>query len=317
MKYKVFVDGQEGTTGLKIHDYLSKREDLDILKIDPAKRKDINARKELLNAADLVFLCLPDGASREAVSLVDNDRTRIIDASTAFRTHGDWVYGLPEMNREQRGWIRNANRVAVPGCHATGFILSLHPLIKEGIVPADYPVTATSLTGYSGGGKKLIERYERADSTQTEPESPKHYALGLTHKHLPEMQQKTGLKHPPIFTPMVSNYFQGMVTSIPLFPRLLHKKVGAYEIRELLASYYQKEAFIKVMPFASEECLEEGFLNVQTCNDTNRVELFVFGHEDQLLVSARFDNLGKGASGAAIQCMNIMLGAEEDTGLRP
>lgn len=314
MKPKIFVDGQEGTTGLQINDYLSKRSDLEILKIDPEKRKDPIVRSALLNEADIAFLCLPDAAAKESVSLVNNDNTKIIDASTAFRTDPNWTYGLPELDKNQRESIRNSYRVSNPGCHATGFILALYPLVKEGIVPDDYPVTCTSLTGYSGGGKKLIASYETPDS-QDGLNSPKHYALKLTHKHLPEMQKMADLKYPPVFAPVVSNFYKGMAVSVPLVPRLLNKKVSAGDVRDLLASHYASEHFVRVMPFESDSYLDNGFFNAEACNNTNNAEIFVFGHDDQIMVITRFDNLGKGASGAAIQNMNIMLGLDERIGL--
>lgn len=313
MTHKIFVDGQEGTTGLRIHEYLATRSDLEVLKIQPEERKNPEARRILLNEADIAFLCLPDVASKESVSLIENDKTRIIDASTAFRTDRNWVYGIPELNQNQRGLIKNSSRVTVPGCHATGFTLSLYPLIQCGIVPPDYPVTCTSLTGYSGGGKKLIATFENGELSGMK--SPKHYALNLNHKHLPEMTQITGLNYPPLFMPIIADYYNGMVTSIPLVPRLLNKKVSANDIFKLLSDYYANELFVHVMPFEEDTLLENGFLNTEQCINTNRFELFVFGNDDQILLMSRFDNLGKGASGAAIQNMNIMLGIKEDTGL--
>lgn len=315
MKHKIFVDGQEGTTGLKINERLESRSDIHLLKISPDKRKDPEERSRLLNEADIAFLCLPDIAAKESVSLVSNPRTRIIDASTAHRTNPEWTYGLPELSDAHRSSIISSKRVSVPGCHASGFTLSLFPLVKEGIVPADYPVSCHSITGYSGGGKKLIEKYEGADSHDSALESPRMYALGLTHKHLPEMQKVCGLTHAPIFTPIVSGFYQGMAVTIPLYPRLLPKKLTAKEVQEFLSSYYKGQHFIRVMPFESENFLDDGFLGATGCNHTNRVDLFVFGHSEQILLVARFDNLGKGASGAAIQNMNIMLGLDEATGL--
>lgn len=315
MKYKIFVDGQEGTTGLQINDYLSKRPDLEILKIEPEKRKDPETRRALLNEADIAFLCLPDEAAKESASLVTNKKTRIIDASTAHRTAPGWVYGFPELNKNQRELIMNSSRVSNPGCYATGFIAALYPLIHEGIVPKDYPVTCCAISGYSGGGRKLIEKYENPDNRER-LQSPSHYALKLAHKHLPEMQKWTGIKYAPLFTPIVANYYKGMGVSIPLFPRLLNKKVTAADVREILASYYEGERFVRVIPFESDSYLDEGFLNLMECNNTNNLDIFVFGHDEQILVTARLDNLGKGASGAAIQNMNIMLGVDEGLGLQ-
>ncbi len=314
MKQKIFVDGQEGTTGLKIHEYLSKRSDIDWLSIDPDKRKDRSERSRLLNSADLVFLCLPDVAAREAVSLINNDHTRVIDASTAHRTHPNWAYGLPELSPLHREKIKNSYRVTVPGCHATGFIVGMYPLVKAGIVPVDYPVACTSLTGYSGGGKSLINKYENVDGGGVN--IPRPYAFSMKHKHLPEMQSRTGLQYPPAFVPIVANYYKGMGVMTPLASRLFKKPMGAAQVRDFFAEYYAAEKFIKVMPFDEEATLEDGFFQVECCNDTNRIELCVFGTNEQILVVTRFDNLGKGASGAAVQCMNIMLGVDEDMGLK-
>ncbi len=313
MKHTVFVDGQEGTTGLKIHDHLSKIPNIEVLKIEPEKRKDIEARRVLINEADIVFLCLPDAASRDAVSLVSNNRTKIIDASTAFRTSPDWTYGLPELDNHQRGKIQSASRVAVPGCHATGFILAVHPLVAEGIVPRDYPMSCYALTGYSGGGKKLIAEYQ--NTNRQELFAPRPYALSLNHKHLPEMRVYAGLDAAPLFTPIVGNYYQGDAVSIPLLPRMFQKKMSAKDVHQLLASYYADERFVRVAPFDADANLEEGFFNLMACSNTNYLDLFVFGHEDQILLVSRFDNLGKGASGAAIQNMNLMLGFDEGVGL--
>ncbi|MFZ5596796.1 MAG: N-acetyl-gamma-glutamyl-phosphate reductase [Bacillota bacterium] len=315
MKYKVFVDGREGTTGLKINERLSGRTDIEVLDIDPEKRKDPGERRIYINEADVVFLCLPDAAARESVSLVSNDRTRIIDASTAHRTDPAWTYGLPELNRGQRSLIRESRRVAVPGCHATGFTLGLHPLIREGVVSPDYPVTCQSVTGYSGGGKKLISRYEGAGPNKEKLKSPRFYALGLNHKHLPEMQKVNGLEYPPLFTPIVGEFYQGMAVAVPLLKRLLNKKITAGEVHGLMEEYYAGERFVSVMPFEAESNLDGGFFDATGCNNSNKAEIFVFGHSDQILIVTRLDNLGKGASGAAVQNMNIMIGADEGMGL--
>ncbi|MNW33083.1 N-acetyl-gamma-glutamyl-phosphate reductase [compost metagenome] len=313
MKYKIFVDGQEGTTGLKIHEYLSKISNVEVVKIEPDRRKDNDARRAIINEVDLVFLCLPDSASRESVSMVSNNKTKIIDASTAFRTNSEWTYGLPELHKNQRNTIQNSSRVSVPGCHATGYILAIHPLVAEGIIPRDYPVSCYSLTGYSGGGKKLISEYQNSNREQLF--APRQYALSLNHKHLPEMQLYTGLNSAPIFTPIVGNYYQGDAVTIPLFPRMFTKNATAKDIQEVLASYYKDERFIRVMPYDSEAYLEDGFFNLMQCNNTNYLDIFVFGHKDEIVLVSRFDNLGKGASGAAIQNMNIMLGFDEGIGL--
>ncbi|MCX8129486.1 MAG: N-acetyl-gamma-glutamyl-phosphate reductase [Clostridia bacterium] len=316
MKYKIFVDGQEGTTGLKIFDYLSEREDLEILKIDPDKRKDPEERRKYLNEADIAFLCLPNSASIESASLVTSKNTRLIDASTAFRTDDAWTYGLPELNKKQRDIIRKSKKVSNPGCYATGFIMAVNPLVQQGILPKDYPVSCAALSGYSGGGKKLIEKYGNPDPEDKSLNSPKHYALKLDHKHLPEMQKHTGLAYPPLFTPIVSSYYKGMTVSVPLVPRLLSKKVSPADVRDLLAEYYSSERFVRVLPYEADQYLENGFLNTEACNDTNMIDIFVFGHNNQILLVSRLDNLGKGASGAAIQNMNIMLGLDEGIGLK-
>lgn len=311
---KVFVDGQAGTTGLEINGRLQKRSDIEILTVDPEKRKDAQERAKYLNQADIVFLCLPDDAAREAVSLMTNDSTRVLDASTAHRTADGWAYGIPELSPAHREAIRKSKRVSVPGCFATGFNMILHPLVKEGYVPADYPVTCNSITGYSGGGRALIEAYENPGKDST-LESPCFYALGLHHKHLPEMQRHSGLINPPLFTPVVSNYYRGMAVAVPLHAELLERKSDAREIHAFLLEYYRGQRFVKIMPLGIESELDRGYLNAGGASGTNNMEIMVFGGERQILVIARFDNLGKGASGAAIQNMNIMLGLDEACGL--
>ncbi|PLK47083.1 N-acetyl-gamma-glutamyl-phosphate reductase [Uliginosibacterium sp. TH139] len=315
MTYKVFIDGRHGTTGLKIDERLAGRADVEVLTIPEDKRKDPAVKAEYINAADVVFLCLPDAASKESVALLaaGNTRTRFLDASTAHRTNPDWVYGLPELHG-QRERLRSSQRIAVPGCHATGFILTIAPLVAAGLVPADYPLTCTSLTGYSGGGKEMIADYEGQGALPDHMLSPRIYALGLGHKHLPEMQALTGIAHAPIFSPVVGPFAQGMLVSVPLLPRLLNG-LTPEAVHAELKRYYADEACVKVMPLGGSEVVEAGFLPATRCNDTNRAELFVFGHAGQILLVARFDNLGKGASGAAIQCMNIALGCDELTGL--
>lgn len=317
MKYKVFIDGRHGTTGLKIDERLAGRTDVEILSIPEAQRKDPRVKAEYINAADAVFLCLPDAASRESVALLapGNTRTRFLDASTAHRTHPDWVYGMPELHG-QRARIRASQRIAVPGCHATGFILNVAPLVAGGLMPADYPFSVFSLSGYSGAGKEMIAQYETPERLPDAMKSPRLYALGLAHKHLPEMTALCGLAHAPLFTPVIANVAQGMLVSVPLLPRLLPGKPGPEAVHAHLAAYYANETFVKVMPLGGTEGLEAGFLPATACNDTNRAELFVFGHAEQILLVARFDNLGKGASGAAIQCMNAMLGLPETTSLQ-
>ncbi|HEX5127916.1 MAG TPA: N-acetyl-gamma-glutamyl-phosphate reductase [Rhodocyclaceae bacterium] len=316
MAYKVFIDGRHGTTGLKIDERLAGREEIEILNIPEDQRKDAVVKAQYINAADIVFLCLPDAASKESVALLapDNTRTRFLDASTAHRTDPDWVYGLPELNPGQRERIRNARKVAIPGCHASGFIVLMQPLVAADIVPADFPVTSYSISGYSGAGKEAIARYETPAVLPDSMKSPRLYALGLTHKHLPEMKAFSGLAHTPLFTPTIGNFAQGLIVAIPLLTRTLPQAVTPQSLHALLAKYYEGETFIKVMPFDAS-VLDDGQLPATTCNDTNRLEIFVFGHAEQILLASRFDNLGKGASGAAVQCMNLMLGLDEARGL--
>jgi N-acetyl-gamma-glutamyl-phosphate reductase len=313
MKHSVYVDGQEGTTGLRIHEYLAQRPDIEVLRIDPDRRKDPAERARLLNAADVAFLCLPDAASREAAALVQNPKTCLIDASTAHRTHPDWVFGLPELAPGQRERLRTSKRIANPGCHATAFIALLRPLVDAGCVASDTGVTATSITGYSGGGKKMIEQYEAGgDPLLT---SPRPYALGLSHKHVPEMMVQTGLTVAPVFMPVVSNFYKGLCVSVPLQRAQLRDGADAARLHAAFAERYAGERFIDVKPLNDPATLEAGFFDVQACNDTNRIDLFVFARDEQVLLMARLDNLGKGASGAAVQCMNVHLGLAEDTGL--
>jgi N-acetyl-gamma-glutamyl-phosphate reductase len=311
MSHTAFVDGQEGTTGLRIHEYLAQRSDIEVLRIDPERRKDPAERARLLNAADVAFLCLPDAAAREAVALVTNPNTCVIDASTAHRTQPGWAFGLPELAAGQRHAIRQSKRIANPGCHATAFILLLRPLIDGGLVPADTALSATSITGYSGGGKKMIEQYQGAPEPVLT--SPRPYALSLTHKHVPEMMAHTGLMARPIFMPMVGPFYKGLSVSVPMSLGALGTSAEA--LYRAFESRYADERFIRVMPLRDPATMEEGFFDVQACNDTNRVDIFVFGNETQAMVIARLDNLGKGASGAAVQAMNVHLGLDEARGL--
>ncbi len=313
-KTKVFVDGQEGTTGLEINQRLEKRSDVEILRIDPEKRKDTAERAKYINEADIVFLCLPDDAARESVSLVTNPSTRVIDASTAHRTAEGWAYGIPELSASHREAIRTSKRVSVPGCHASGFNMIMYPLVSGGFVTPDYPATCHSVTGYSGGGKKLISTYESGENKE-QLGSPCFYALSLQHKHLPEMKKHSGLNEPPIFTPIVADYYRGMTVAVPLYPRLMSKKTDAASVHAFLSEYYSGQRFVKVMPYGIQNDFPLGFMNEEACNNTNNMELLIFGDERQILVTARFDNLGKGASGAAVQNMNIMIGVDEALGL--
>ncbi|MCB6992497.1 N-acetyl-gamma-glutamyl-phosphate reductase [bacterium 210820-DFI.6.37] len=313
--YKIFIDGGEGTTGLKIHQRFAGRGDLELLHIDEEKRKDPKERKRLINQSDITFLCLPDGAAREAVSLVDpdNDHTKIIDASTAHRTNPDWAYGFPELSREHREKIRTSNRVAVPGCYASGFISCVYPLVRSGALPTDYPVTCHGVSGYSGAGKKMIAVME-GDKPE-ECYSPRQYALGQSHKHLPEMRQICGLDYKPAFNPIVDDYYSGMVVSVPLHTRCLRGVHGPEDIHRIMRTHYGDQTFVKVMELGGSETLPDGFLAANTLAGTNMMQIFVCGNEERILIASRFDNLGKGASGAAVQCMNIMMGIDETTGL--
>jgi N-acetyl-gamma-glutamyl-phosphate reductase len=313
MKYRAFVDGQEGTTGLRIHEYLAQRSDIEVLRIDADKRKDPLARARLLNAADVAFLCLPDAAAREAASLVDNPKTCLIDASTAHRTAPGWAFGLPELAPDQRQKIRASKRIANPGCHASAFILLLRPLVDAGIVPAATPVSASSITGYSGGGKKMIEQYEAGGDPRLD--SPRPYALTLAHKHVPEMAAHTGLSVKPLFMPIVGKFYKGLSVSVPLHLSQLKAGASAEQIQVALVQRYAGERFVRVLPLRDPAAIEEGYFDVQACNDTNRVDIFVFANDAQVLLMCRLDNLGKGASGAAVQSMNVHLGVDEGLGL--
>ena len=309
-KPKVYIDGKEGTTGLQIYQRLGERQDIELLLIDEDKRKDPAERKKFLNAADLVFLCLPDAAAVEAVDMIENPGTKVIDASTAHRTAQGWVYGFAEVLPGQRQRIAASSRVANPGCHATGFLATAAPLVDLGVLPRDYPLSCYSLTGYSGGGKKLIAEYEAPDR-DPRLAAPAPYSLGMSHKHLPEMKAVAGLACPPNFLPVLGDIYKGMATCVMLQNRLLTGTPGAQDIRDLLEGYYQGEALVKVAPFGgSGPRLYTNELAGKDC-----LEITVSGNEEQTLLCAQFDNLGKGASGAAVQNMNIMLGLDETTGL--
>ena len=311
-KPKIYIDGKEGTTGLQIYERLGKRDDVELLLIDEDKRKDTEERRKFLNAADIAFLCLPDAAAREAVSLIENDTTRVIDASTAHRTDLDWDYGFAELSKAHREAIKNSKRVANPGCHASGFISSVYPLVANGIIAEDTALTCASLTGYSGGGKKMIAEYESADRpAHSKLDAPKSYGLSLAHKHLPEMQKISGLANPPAFVPVVCDYYSGMQVLVPFQPVW----GGAEKVAAGLAEYYRDAATIKV--HALNEPLPENGLYSNAMAGTDRMELYstVNAAGDQMMLVSLFDNLGKGSSGAAVQCMNLMLGLEETKGL--
>ena len=309
-KPKIYIDGQAGTTGLQIMDRLTKRTDIELLLIDEDKRHDNAERARLLNGADLAFLCLPDAAAVEAVSLVENPNTRIIDASTAHRTNPAWDYGFPELSAEHRAAIAQSKRVANPGCHASGLISSVYPLVRMGILPKDYPLTCYSLTGYTGGGKKMIAEYENPNR-DPRLASERIYGTNLKHKHLPEMAAVCGLETAPVFSPVVGDFPQGMATTILLHNKLLCGRPTAQEIHARLAEYYAGQTFVQVAPFGGEEPV----IFANTLAGTNYLKLIVCGHEEQTTVTALFDNLGKGASGAAVQNMNLMLGFSETAGL--
>ena len=313
MKTKVFIDGSEGTTGLRIHERLDNRDDIELLTIAPELRKDPAERSRLINSSDITFLCLPDSAAREAVALVTNPNVRIIDASTAHRTEAGWAYGFPELSAKHREAIRTGKRIANPGCHASGFISLVYPLIAGGILPADYPVVSFSLTGYSGGGKKMIAQYEASDR-DAELDAPREYGLSQQHKHLKEMRLITGLSRAPLFTPIVSDYYSGMVVNVPLYTDLLNTTQTPESLQAFFADYYANEPFVKVMPPGAESEMS-GFLSGNHLSGYDGMQIYITGNENRIQLSSVFDNLGKGASGAAIQCFNIMTGCDETKGL--
>lgn len=303
----IFIDGKEGTTGLQIFDRLAKRADVRVITLPEELRKDPEARREKINAADVVFLCLPDAAARESVSLCENQSVTIIDASTAHRTDPLWAYGFPELSAEHRSKIASSRRIAVPGCHASGFIALVYPLVAAGIVAPDYPFVCYSVTGYSGGGKKMIAEYESSDRSIL-LDSPRQYGLTQLHKHLPEMRAVCGLDDVPVFSPIVSDYYCGMCVTVPLHARLLHKKRSLNELKTYFAEYYASSNFVKVTdpgPYMAANALA----------GSNEMHISVAGNDERPLLLALFDNLGKGASGAAVQCMNIALGLDERTSL--
>ncbi len=312
-KTRIFIDGSEGTTGLRIYERFEERDDIELIRIDPELRKDEKERKKLINESDITFLCLPDAAAKESVSLVENEKVRIIDTSTAHRTEEGWAYGFPELSKAHRKAIETGKRIAVPGCYATGFISLVYPMVKEGVLPCDYPVSAFGLSGYSGGGKKMIAAYE-AQERPAEFEAPREYALTQAHKHLKEMKKIPGLKREPLFSPIVSNYYSGMVMSVPLYTELLDKAHTPEEIHKVFSDFYKGQKFIKVMPLDAQAG-EGNMLSGNACCGLDGLRIFVTGNDDRVVLSSQFDNLGKGASGAAIQCLNIALGCEEDKGL--
>ena len=313
MKTKIFIDGSEGTTGLRIYERFEGRDDIELLQISSELRKDVAERKRLINESGITFLCLPDAAARESVSLVENENVRIIDTSTAHRTESGWAYGFPELSAAHRDAIKNGKRIAVPGCHATGFMSVVYPLVAGGILPADYPVAAFSLTGYSGGGKKMIAEYE-AEGRNKDIDAPREYALTQQHKHLKEMKAITGLAREPLFSPIVADYYSGMVVSVPLYTEYLKSHKNPKELTEYFAQYYQGEKFVQVVENGNED-LYGGMLAGNTLSGWDGLKIYITGNEERVVVSAQFDNLGKGASGAAVQCLNILMGCEENKGL--
>ena len=318
-KPKIYIDGKEGTTGLQIYERLGVRNDIELLLIDEDKRKDVEERRRLLNAADLVFLCLPDGAAREAVSLVTNENTRIIDCSTAHRTAQGWVYGFPELHG-QREEIRTAKRVANPGCHATGFISIVRPLVELGLLPREVALSCFSLTGYSGGGKKMIAQYEEEDRAAN-LSSPGIYSVMQNHKHLPEMQQVCGLERQPVFCPIVDDYYKGMAATVPFHIDQMKGVSGLHDVWQALADYYGTYDGERLVWVGGDPTDEEGGIEPSSKFYANALAgrdvlaLAVAGNEERFTIIAQFDNLGKGASGAAVQNMNLMLGFEETKGL--
>ena len=313
MKTKVFIDGQEGTSGLQLFERFANRSDIELIEIPPEKRKDPAARAVCIHASDVTFLCLPDAAAIEAVSLVQSDTVRIIDASTAHRTAPGWAYGFPELSDAHRNAIISSKRVAVPGCYASGFAAIVYPLVQANILPRDYPVSCFAVSGYSGGGKKMIAQYE-AENRDSCFDAPRMYAMTQQHKHLREMKAISGLLTEPIFSPMVSDYYNGMLVTIPFHRRCLSRTINLASLHEMLSAHYEHAHFVKVMPL-SAETETGGFLAANPLAGTNEMRLYVCGNDDRMTVTAQFDNLGKGASGAAVQCLNLMLGIDEATGL--
>lgn len=315
MSTKVYIDGEAGTTGLEIRERLEPRGDIELLSIDPEKRKDRGERAKLINAADVVVLCLPDDAAKESVTLIEKDHVRVIDASTAHRVAPDWAYGFPEMSPEQRQLISGAKRVSNPGCYPTGMIALTRPLIQEGVLPADWPVTVNAVSGYSGGGKPTIAEFEDEQAENYSKQPFRYYALPLAHKHVPEMQKHAGLTHAPLFAPAVGRYYKGMLVEVPLQLWALPGKPSLGAVQEALEKTYDGCHFVEVA--SREEAASMGNIDPEDLNGTNRMRLFVFGNDEpgQVRLVAQLDNLGKGASGQAVQCLNIMTGADEATGL--
>lgn len=309
---KIFIDGREGTTGLQIEQRLSARDDVRVIRIDERLRKDPVARKACIEESDITILCLPDAASIEAVELAKDADTIVLDASTAHRTAQGWAYGFPELSAAHREAVAKGKRIAVPGCHASGFIAAVYPLVAAGIMSPDYPLTCTSVTGYSGGGKKMIAQYEGHDRSEL-LDAPRQYALGQTHKHLKEMQSITKIANPPVFCPIVADYYRGMQVTVPLIGKALG--AGIETVHRTLSDRYADCKMVKVLPLGAEREMENNMLPSNAMAGRNDMLLYVGGNDERMIVCAIYDNLGKGASGAAVQCMNIALGIQEDYGL--
>ncbi|MEZ5994530.1 MAG: N-acetyl-gamma-glutamyl-phosphate reductase [Hyphomonadaceae bacterium] len=314
MSAKVFIDGEAGTTGLQIRERLEGRRDIDLVSIDPAKRKDASERKRLLNSVDAVILCLPDEAAKEAVALIENDAVRVIDASTAHRVAPGWVYGFPELTKDQRADISAATRISNPGCYPTGFIALVRPLLDADLVPRGWQFFCNAVSGYSGGGKAMIAEFEDEHAPTYTRVPYRIYAMAQKHKHVPEMQVQAGLARAPIFAPSVGRYRQGMIVEVPLALQALPTPPTLAHVHAALADAYAGESFVEVASLAEAQALKS--LDPEGLNGTNRLKLFAFGHDGEARLVALLDNLGKGASGAAVQNLNIALGLEEGAGLR-
>lgn len=308
---KVFIDGSQGTTGLKIESRLNSRDDIELMKIDKSMRKNIDAREQMINSADVAILCLPDAASREAVSLITSDKVKIIDTSTAHRTEPEWAYGFPELDKSFREKIKTSNRIAIPGCYASGFSAIVYPLVKKGIIAPDYPITCYAISGYTGAGKNGIAQYEFVDRNR-ELDAPRQYALSQEHKHLKEMTAIPNLSRVPFFAPHICDYRYGMVVSIPIFADMMEKKMTPEELQAFFADHYEGEKLIKVREFGHSG----NMIGANNFAKRDDMEIEINGNNDRILITTRFDNLGKGASGAAMQCLNLALGIEETKGLK-
>ncbi|MBE6930843.1 MAG: N-acetyl-gamma-glutamyl-phosphate reductase [Clostridia bacterium] len=306
---KVFIDGREGTTGLRIVERLSARDDITLIPISEELRKDPAARRACIEASDISFLCLPDAAAREAVAMCENPAVKIIDTSTAHRTNPDWAYGFAELSDAHREKLVNSKRVAVPGCHASGFIAAVYPLVAAGVIAPDYPLCVHSLTGYSGGGKKMIAQY-KDENRPALYDAPRQYGITQSHKHLPEMQKICGLSRAPLFMPIVADFYSGMEVTVALYGDLLKKSMTVDSLRELYAAHYAGQKLVKI-----GQPDEDGMLSALSMSGRDDMEITVSGNDERLLVAVRFDNLGKGASGAAVQCMNLLMGCDECKGL--